>query len=183
MNCWAVPERTISALHCAKNLSNRKDRIKCRCVALICVFISSCCKNTSLSIQWLKTVSMYCLQTWWLNIQVSLPGLPTTVHTVTLKMAVGRALVEDQEAAAAISTPTESRIQFLGTEKLFHFLGCSGAGSLAFHPPSLHPWTPLSFSEAAIACRPPHAESLLSSSTTPVWLKLSSTPLFYFKAS
>lgn len=93
-----------------------------------------------------------------------------------------KALMEDtKKPVAATSTQIESRTQLLGTGKLFHFLGSCGAESLAFHwPVSIPAVPPVSRRQRLHVDR--HAWNLVSSSTTPIWLKLSSTPFFCFNA-
>ena len=98
MNCWAVLEMTVSMLPCAKISPAERTGSNDHCVALICVFLSYCCKNIPLPVQWLKTIpTSSCLQTRWFNIQARITGPSTTVHTVKLKLAAGRALKENSK--------------------------------------------------------------------------------------
>lgn len=54
MNCWAVLEMTVSMLPCDKISPAERTGSNDHYVALVCVFLSYCCKNTSLTISGLK---------------------------------------------------------------------------------------------------------------------------------
>lgn len=148
-------------------------------MALVCVFLSYCCKNTSLTISGLKQYLFFffCLQTWWLNIQARMPGLSTTDWLLAgLLWRTLRSSCHHMDSNGKQNPTSWNR-------KALPFPRFQQDWEFYFSPTSLHPCTPLCFLEAAIACSPSHLESPVSSFTTPVWFKLSSTPLFYSKVS
>lgn len=119
---------TVSMLPCDKISPAERTGTNDHYVALICEFLSYCCKNTSLTISGLKQYLFF----FKLDDSTSRPEcLASLLRTGCWQGSYG----ELSEAAAATWTQMESKIQLLGTEKLFHFLGSSRTESFIFHRP------------------------------------------------
>lgn len=182
MNCWAVFEMTVSLLPCAKISPAERTESNDHCVALICVFLSYCCKNTSLTISGLKQYSFFFLQTWWLNIQARMTPLAQFIQSNSNWLLAGL-LWRTLRSSCHYIDSNGKQNPTSWDWKALPFPRFQQDWEFYFSLTSLHPCTPLCFLEAAIACSPSRLESLVFSSTTPVWFKFSSTPLFSSKAS
>lgn len=184
MNCWAVLEMTVSMLPSAKISPAERTGSNDHYVALICEFLSYCCKNTSLTISGLKQYLFFfvfklddstsrpeCLASLLRFIQSDLNWLLAGLLWRTLRSSCHHM---DSNGKQNPTSWNRKALPFPRFQQDWEFY---------FSPTFLHPCTPLCFLEAAIACSPSHLESPVSSFTAPVWFKLSSTPLFYSKVS
>lgn len=184
MNCWAVLEMTVSLLPCAKISPAERTESNEHCVALICVFLSYCCKNTSLTINGLKQYSVFFF--FKLGDSTSRPEWLTPLAQFIQSNS-------NWLLAGLLWRTLRSSCHYIDSNgkqnptswnwKALPFPRFQQDWEFYFSLTSLHPCTTLCFLEAAIACSPSRLESPVFSSTTPVWLKLSSTPLFSSKAS